>query len=219
MRQGGGDGPVTSPLKLLGFVDNYLKPPMGVMGVDISLLAELFYVSIVLAIWKMIHGVFRLPEGAYGAYKGDIIETIQRLGFQTTKKACKIFVEATEDHPPDGNIQTITQLLHWKKIDKYVAMIPLEKKLRYYACLICERVIQIKDTGDIDQVLSLPSGKCTGPPKQPKKAHEERAYIEVTATVVDCQNRGMTESQIRAVIDKRIKTLREERGPNADSGD
>ncbi len=161
-------------------------------------------------IWKMIHEVFRLPEGSHGAYKDEIIETIQRLGFPITKKACGVFVENTDDHPPKGKIASISQLLHWKKIDIYVAMMPPVKKLRYYACLVCERVIQIEDLGDVEQALSLPSGRCIGPTNKPEKAHEERAYVEVTATVVDCQNRGLTEPQIRAVIDKRIKTIRKE---------
>jgi len=163
-------------------------------------------------IWKMIHGIFKLPEGSYGAYKSDIIETIQRLGLKITKKACEVFIEAVDDHPPNGKVNSISQFLHWKKIDEYVTMIPPEKKMRYYACLVCERVIQLEDRGNIDQVLSLPSGKCSGPVDKPEKAHEEKPYVEVTATVVDCKNKGMTDPQIRAVIDKRIKTIRKEGG-------
>lgn len=163
-------------------------------------------------IWKLLHGVFKLPEQSYDAYKGDIIETIQRLGFEVTQKACKIFIEETADHPPNGKIKSISQFLHWRKIDEYVAMIPPEKKYRYFTCLVCERVIQIEEQKNVDEMLRLPSGQCNGPPQKPEKAHEPKAYIEVTATVVDCQGKGMSPPQIRAVIDMRIKTIKNERG-------
>lgn len=162
-------------------------------------------------IWTILHGIFKLPEGSYGAYKGDIIETIQRLGFKITQNACKVFLEMTDDHPPDGKIKSISQLLHWKKIDEYVAMIPADKIYRYFTCLECERVIQIEEQDDIEQRLAMPSGKCTGPSEKPDQEHEERDFVEITATVVDCQNKGMNKLQIRAVIDKHIKTMRRER--------
>lgn len=162
-------------------------------------------------IWKMIHGAFKLPEQSYGAYKGDIIKTIQRLGFGITKKACEVFLKEVDDHPPEGKIKSLSQFLHWKKIDEYVAMITPDKTYRYFACLVCERVIKIEDREDIEQMLDRPSGKCTGPQGKPEKKHEAQRYVEITATIVDCQHKGMSKSQIRTVIDKHIETLRREK--------
>ena len=68
-------------------------------------------------IWKMIHEPFKLPEQTYGAYKGDIIETNQRMGFGVTKKASEVLLKETDDNPPAGTDRWVLQIL--PQITKY----------------------------------------------------------------------------------------------------
>lgn len=161
-----------------------------------------------LKIWNIIHGVFKLPEDAHEGYKGDIIETIQRLGMEITENACKIFIKAEEEHPPHGKVKSITSFFHWKRIDEYVAMIPEKKQHRYFACLECRSAIMIEDNEHTDQVINSTQGLCAGPREKPDLAHEPIRRIEITQVVRDCQSKKLDNQQIRTIVNKYIEQLR-----------
>lgn len=159
-------------------------------------------------IWGMLHKVFKLPKSASKSYKDDIIETIQRLGMDTTTKACEEFLKRSADHPPDGRIKSISSFLHWKKIDEYVAMIEPEKEYRYYICLECSKVVKVEEHDKIDQQMELESSYCKD---HPVPRHN------VTSTVRDCIAKNMSKKQIGTVLKKLAHQINEGKA-NENSG-
>lgn len=144
-------------------------------------------------IWKELYPIFNLPDDSFDSYKNELKQTLERLGLETTMKAVEIFAKESDDHPPDGKIKQIADLLHWKKIDVYVAKIPKPIIYRYYCCPNCTDTIKI-NAETIGPYLS----------DRDEMTHCDKTRVEVTDTIKECRKNGFKNEQIRTVLKKQF---------------
>lgn len=148
-----------------------------------------------LSLWNSLYTIFNLPVGSMTDYLTDINDTLRRLGIKTTTGAVEQFKKRTDDHPPDGKVKSISQFLHWKKIDEYVAMIPREKPLRYYTCPQCIHTLQVVEDTVSPGMLELSSMMCHN------DAHaESQTRKDTTAVVRNSLDMSHSSKQIKVIL-------------------
>ncbi len=145
-------------------------------------------------LWERLYKIFNLPKNSGTGYKSQLVETIDRLGIDIAIAATDKFLKITEDHPPSGKIKSITDFLHWKKIDLYVTMLPDLVEWRYYSCPVCVQTIKVDSTMVGPAMLELPSMIC-----------HKKQRVEVTDTVRECKKQKFSPEQVRVVLNKRFK--------------
>ena len=144
-------------------------------------------------LWIILYPIFKLPEDSMNSYLPDINETLQRLGAETAMAAVREFKKNREDHPPGGRVKSISQFLHFRKIDEYVAMLPAKKIYRYYTCPVCFSTVQVEASEVSEGMLEL-SGMM----------HHEEIRKDTTATVISSLKAGFKPEQIRAILESSL---------------
>jgi len=155
--------------------------------------------SEIASLWSKIYKIFGLPEQSMNGYQKQLVETVERLGFDITSKALDVFVKAKNDHPPNGSVKRIDDLLHFKKIDIYVGKIPKPAKFKYFVCMTCGEIKKIAER-DCTQYFMGYENFCNlcfdnSPSDEPVIRRD------VTAMVYQLSEKGFSRDQIKASID------------------